>query len=269
MSTLLVPAALTLGLAATAPVSGAEKFDELAVLVEINATDGDAGFHALLDADAWDRVRVDNPNGKKIFEERAKRNLRKQGLTENFFESSEPLCIRDKDEPDEEVVPLGTFLKRFPAGDYAFSGKTLEGDNLKGKTELTHDLPAAPDIAKTDEKKFGAGKAVVIQWAGGSDLGNCHDDDLVDDGTIPNPMMVEVVRWEVVVEPEDEDAVDPLRVLSVQIPGGDTVPLKVTVPPEFLDAYVAEGVREFKFEVGARESSGNQTFSEGTFEIKK
>ena len=40
---------------------------------------------------------------------------------------------------------------------------------------------------------------------------------------------------------------------------------EVGVPQEFLDTYVAQGVTEFKFEVGAIEASGNQTFSEGTF----
>ena len=44
-----LPTALALLLAATMPVSWAqEDFDETKVVIEINATDGDAGLHALL-----------------------------------------------------------------------------------------------------------------------------------------------------------------------------------------------------------------------------
>ena len=37
------------------------------------------------------------------------------------------------------------------------------------------------------------------------------------------------------------------------------------MPQAYLDTYVAQGITVFKFEVGAIEASGNQTFSEGVF----
>lgn len=250
-------AGVAVGLAMTTfPAWAQEEFDETKVLVEINATDGDAGFHALLDADAWKEVRVDDPGGNKIFEEKAKGNLRDQGLTENFFESAEPLCRPDEEEPDEEVVPLAEFLGRFPAGAYSFSGKSNEGDELEGTAELTHDLPAAPDIVSFD--------GTLITWTRGDDLGRCNDPTLVADGVIVDPMTVPPVGWEVVVEPADEEAVEPLRVFSVQLPATSN---SVTVPAEFMHAYMADGVNEFKVEVGAIEASGNQTFSEREFEL--
>jgi hypothetical protein len=57
---------------------------------------------------------------------------------------------------------------------------------------------------------------------------------------------------------------EPERVFSVQLPPGYE---SVAVPEEFLESYLDEDCSEFKFEVGAIEESGNQTFSEGGFEI--
>lgn len=260
-------ATATLILGAVVPVSWAqEEFDEIKVLIEINATDGDAGFHVLSDAEAWKQVRIHDPEGNKIFMVKDHNSLREQGLTEIFFESAEPLCAFDPEEPDEEVVPLSEFLERFSAGDYSFHGVTIEGDLLEGEGTLTYNLPAAPDISSTDERDDVDPEDAVISWAGGVDLGaKCHDPELVTEGIIADPASVVVVGWEVVVEPDDEDASDPLRVFSVQLPPDQ---YSVTVPAEYLEAFIEDDVTEFKFEVGAIEASGNQTFSEGSFEIE-
>jgi len=254
-------------LSAISPTSWAqEEFDEIKVLIEINATDGDAGFHVLGDADAWKQIQIRDPGGKKIFMVKDHKGLREQGLTEIFFESAEPLCAPDPEDMEAEVVPLSEFLERFPAGDYTFSGVTIEGDLLEGEGTLTYNLPAAPDISATDGRDDVDPDDAVISWVGGVDLGEkCHDASLVGDGTIPDPAGVAVVGWEVVVEPDDEEASDPFRVFSVQLPPGQ---MSVTIPPEYLDAFVSDDVTEFKFEVGAIEESGNQTFSEGTFEVE-
>ena len=45
------------------------EFSETKVLIEINASDGDVGFHAKYDADAWWKVYMWNPKGKKILKE--------------------------------------------------------------------------------------------------------------------------------------------------------------------------------------------------------
>lgn len=253
---------LALLLAATMPVSWAqEEFDETKVFIEMNATDGDAGLHALLDAEAWKEVRIDDPDGKKVFQEQAKGNLLEQGLTENFFESAEPLCVPDPEDLEAEVVPLSEFLERFPSGDYVFTGKIHPGGKLKGTATLTYNIPAAPDISMFDGTEDVDPANAVITWAAGMDLGEkCQDDDLVTEGIITDPALVDVVGWEVVVEPEDEEAIDPFRVFSVQLPPGQT---SVTVSPEYLNAFPAG--TEFKFEVGAIEASDNQTFSEGSF----
>ncbi len=240
------------------------EWDELKLIIEINATDGDVGFHALADAGAWRWFRIDDPDGNKILAMRATGSLRDQGMTENFFESAEPLCEPDEEEPDDLVVTFAEFIMRFPEGDYLFRANNNEGDRVKGTTELTYNLPAAPNISMTEDSEQPIDE-VIIEWAQGKDLGEkCHDQSLVDDGIIADPASVEIVGWEVVVEPDDEDAADPLRKFSVQLPPEQT---SVLVPEEFFSMFIDEEVDEFKFEVGAIEESGNQTFSEGTFTI--
>jgi len=98
-------------------------FGACKVLIEINASDGDIGFHFLMDGDDLNSARIDDPNGAKVFEDQAKGPLRQQKLTETFAESAEPLCWPDPDaDPDEEIVTLEEFLERWAAGTYAFSG---------------------------------------------------------------------------------------------------------------------------------------------------
>lgn len=243
----------------------AEEFDETKVIIEINATDGDVGFHAKFDGDAWYNTKMYDPMGRKIFHEKADGPLREQGLTENFFESAEPLCVPDPEDAEELVVTLAEFLDRFPEGDYVLMGKSNEGGWLTGEAELTYNIPAAPDIEATDEAEFESAEEVVVEWAAGDDLGGkCDDEGLVNDEIIPNPADVEIVGWEVVVEPDCDMDFEPERVFSVQLPPGYE---SVAVPEEFLESYLDEDCSEFKFEVGAIEESGNQTFSEGGFEI--
>ena len=256
MFVFLGAAALFLG--AAVPPSWAVELDEAFLRIEINATDGDVGFHGKFDGEAWKEMVIKSPSGREIYEVEAGGAVRRQGLTENFFETAEPTC---------EEQPLRAFLRRFPEGTYKFKGETTEGKNLKGEADLSHALPAAPNISGFDGSAFDPGDPVVIAWAPGTDLGNCHDQALVDDGIIPDPADVPVDGWEVVVEP-DEDELEtlrlPLRVFSVQLAFGQQT---ATVSPEYLQSYVAAGIKTFKFEVGAK-AGENQTFSEGTFTVE-
>lgn len=239
------------------------EWDELKVIVEINATDGDVGFHVLADAGPWQWLEGLDPDGNTILEMRALGALRAQGITEEFFESSEPLCEPDDEEPDERVVTLAEFVGRFAEGEYFFRANTIDGNRVRGATDFTYNLPAAPDIDLTDEATLPAGN-VVIMWAPGDDLGEaCSDEDLVASGAIADPATVPVVAWELVVEVDDDDAPD--LVYSAQVPPEQTA---VMVPNEFMQPFLDMGFSEFKFEIGAIEESGNQTFSEGSFEVE-
>ena len=89
-----------------------EDFDECKVLVEINATDGDIGFHWLGDAGDLRSLRIDDPNGAKIFESKVSGPLDEQKLTETFGESAEPLCWADLEADPEDLESTTTQRSR-------------------------------------------------------------------------------------------------------------------------------------------------------------
>jgi hypothetical protein len=67
----------------TAPLGSAAQgqeipFDEADVFAELNDTDGDLGFHALIDGEAWDRLVLEAPNGRTILQVRPSRSLGQQ-----------------------------------------------------------------------------------------------------------------------------------------------------------------------------------------------
>lgn len=238
--------------------------DECKVLIEINASDGDIGFQFLGDADDLRSMRIDDPNGAKVFENRAFGPLDEQKLTENFGESAEPLCWPDPDadaEDVEDMVTLREFRDRWDPGTYEFLGKGEGGEKLVGETELTYDLPAAPQDVDFD--------GATITWIAGNDLGHCAP--LADEGfgietvaevldIITDPALVPVAAYEVVMEPDVEDG-DPIadEVFSVRVSGG-AVPLAVDVPVLYLASLPAD--TPVKIEVGAIGFDDNATFAE-------
>ncbi len=214
-----------LAAAVTALVSGSAiatepcgDFGECKALIEINSSDGDIGFHFLMDGDELNSARIHDPNGTKVFEDQAKGPLLEQKLTETFAESAEPLCWPDPEEPDdhEDIVTLEDFLDVWAEGTYVFTGMGEGGEKSEGESELTYHLPAAPIDLDFD--------GATISWArpNGSvaaddrgDLGNCASADeldiLVADSVLPvHPADVVVDAFEVVLEPDVEDG-DPVR----------------------------------------------------------
>ncbi len=235
-------------------------FGECKALIEINSSDGDIGFHFLMDGDDLNSARIHDPDGVKVFQDQAKGPLMEQKLTETFAESAEPLCWDDPDaDEDEEIVYLEDFLERWTPGTYVFTGSGDEGEKSEGESELTFDLPAAPMGLEFDGS--------VISWAAGNALGNCADydrlADLVADGILPtHPVDVDVDAWEVVLEPDVDDG-DPLGSLkfTIRVAGGTAVK-EVTVPMEYLAFF--EDNTPGKMEVGALGGEDNATFTEIT-----
>lgn len=233
-------------------------FGECKALIEINSTDGDIGFHFLMDGDDLNSGRITDPNGAKVFDEEAKGPLRDQKLTETFAESAEPLCWADPDAaPEEQIVTLEEFLERWVAGPYVFSGMGDNGEKSIGETELTHALPAAPaGVAFNDG---------VITWTAGNDLGKCASvarlNNLVSNGVLPvHPQNVTVAAWEIVLEPDVEDG-DPTGnlVFSVRV-SGDIQTKSVTVSADYLASLPDD--TPVKIEVGAIGVHDNATFTE-------
>jgi hypothetical protein len=251
----IVAWALPLPAGATEPCGD---FGECKTLIEINSSDGDIGFHFLMDGDDLRRGRIQDPSDRKIFEDRAFGALAEQTLTETFAESAEPLCWLDPDaDPDDEIVTLEEFLDRWEAGTYLFTGMSADNEQAEGETELTYELPAAPVDLDFDGS--------VISWLPGDDLGNCATaaelDVLVLDGVLPvHPENVQVDAWEIVLEPDVEDG-DPVGALvfKIRVPG-DISPTEVTVPADYL-ASLPDNT-PVKTEVGAIGGEDNATFTE-------
>ena len=245
-----------------------DDFGECKVLIEINSSDGDIGFHWKGDASNLQSMHIFDPMKRKVFGNRAFGPLRKQTITETFGESSEPLCWPDPeaDEEDlEEIVTLRDFRSIWKPGTYKFIGitskhgyKSYKKGFLRGKTELTYDLPAAPQ-----NLEFSGG---VISWTGGNDLGNCAPlSGGVGQETIPevldiitDPALVPVAAFEVVLEPDVEDG-DPTGslVYSIRV-SGDT--FAVEVPALYLASLPED--TPVKIEVGAIGVDDNATFTE-------
>ena len=243
---------------ATEPCGG---FGECKVLVEINATDGDIGFHFLMDGNDLIRAALYAPNHRKIFSDSARGPLREQFMTETFVESAEPLCKPEEgdDEDSEDVVTLEEFLDRWQEGTYTFIGIGAGWEFSWGQTELTFDLPAAPVVAFNTDTS-------VISWVPGNDLGRCSDGlaDLITEGRVKvvgenEPEDVEeIVAWEAVFEPDVEDG-DPLgaQKFVVRVSAGTH---SVTVPADYLASLPEDTL--VKIEVGGIGAGDNATFTE-------
>lgn len=231
-------------------------FEEAHVFFELNNTDGDLGIHALVDGDAWKRLRITDVDDREILDIKVHGRLRRQGLTEIFFESAEP--------PFDELQPA-TFFDRFPAGTYEVVGRTLEGTKLESETVVTHAMPAPPNPTVN-------GTAVAMQCDDESpdyDAPTVSGDIVIawDPVALTHPLLgypqnspeISINNYEVVVEAEVElaDGEEFTSVLSVILPPDVT---EITIPQEFLAQSDT-----FKYEVLAREESWNQTAIESCF----
>ena len=80
----------------------------------------------------WKWISIENPNERRLLKARVRGALRRQGMTELFFESAEPTF--------DELDPAN-FFARFPAGEYEIEGLTLNGEEIESETMLTASDP--------------------------------------------------------------------------------------------------------------------------------
>lgn len=230
----MLTAVVLVALLVAGPDLWAIPFSQTKIIIEVNATAGDAGIQIFLDAEGWNRLEIFDPNGDRIFEVSGSDSVGMTGLTELFFESAEPSF---------EELPLDQLLARFLAGNYTFAGTTVDGKQLTGKATLKHNIPAGPEIVSPAEcAALNPGLPVVVDW------------EPVTDPFPGTNLAVKIVGYQVIVEREKPQ---PLLAFSVSLPATVT---RVTVPPEFIQPKA-----QYKFEVLAIEASANQTISEGTF----
>jgi hypothetical protein len=222
-------------------------FDDSEVYFELNNTDEDLGIHALIDGDAWKRIRIKDPDGEKLLKVRIKGRLGKQGLTELFFESAEPNF--------DDLAPR-KFFNRFPEGEYEIEGVTLGGQEIRSVAEVTHLMPAPPGNIMVSGVPAAedcdviplpvVSAPVTIDW----DPVTLSHPDL---GDTNEP--IEVDLYQVFVEEEASGLV-----FSLELPSDVT---EVTIP----EALIVSG-GEYKLEILVREDSGNQTAVESCFEVE-
>jgi hypothetical protein len=243
-----------------------EPFEEARLFFELNDTDGDLGIHGKVDGDAWKRVKIEGPNDRKLLDIKVKSKLKRQGLTELFFESSEPTF----GELDPEV-----FFDRFPEGLYEWEGKTLDGEEIEGEVFLSQKIPAAPmvssvgdDMAPADDECWDPGDVdeVVISW---EPVTHTHASLGADTGAPLGENSV--IYYEFVVE------VDDTEFKSTALVTPDTT--SWTVSEDFIE--MAEGlmvededtrmevpVEEIKFEIIVRVETGEyEEVDDGEIEI--
>ena len=204
---------------------------------EINATDGDGGVQAFIDADQWGTMSIFDPAGRRIFTATTDGRMAKQGGTELFLESAEP--------PFTEL-PLVELLQRWPEGEYSFRGRSLGGDIYEGSWDLTHDIPDGPTLVSPVEGDPPQNPdATVVRWE-----------------PVAAPNGSPIIGYQVlVVEPETDLDALPKITLDVMMPPDAT---SLAVPPGFLAPDT-----EYEWEVLAIEEGGNQTLSSSTFVTSK
>jgi hypothetical protein len=191
-----------------------DPFDDAELFFEFNTSDNDLGLQLFVDNDGWYSLGMQDSDGDKNLAIKASGPLGELGITELRFESSEP--------------SPGEVLDAFPAGEYQIAGKTVEGDKLLSKAELSHDFLDPADVDPEDGAIVDPGNLVVTWEAEGAE------------------------NVEIIIEDEEEE-----NILSILITEDEG---ELTIPPEFLE----EGA-EYKLEVIATHENGNKTIVESEF----
>jgi hypothetical protein len=215
------------------------ELSDASIIIEVNSTDGDAGFQVFVDGEGWRNVRVFQPNGQQVFSATTWSGIRGiGGGTELFLESEEPEY--------EDLDDFEDLINLLPEGEYMFLARTTGNEWATGTAELTHTVPAGPELLEpvpegeeecaTDVDPGGA----MISW-------------MPVEETILGDPDIEIEEYQIIVEDEEAGVEFSMNV------GADTD--SIVVPAEFL-----QPATEYKYEVLAIEESGNQTISEVCFE---
>ncbi len=229
------------------------EFDEAQLYFELNDTDGDLGLHGLIDGDAWKSLEISDARERSLLNILVRGALRRQGMTEIFFESDEPGF--------DELTPEA-FFRRFPEGEYEIEGVTLEGDELEGEVELSHVMAGPPASVMVNdqvsaencdaEELPSVSEPVTISW---SAVTQSHP-------TIGTPGVAVTVQQYQVIGEIDRDGLTPdPAVFVVDLPSNVT---SFEFPEDFTD--LADG--EIKFEIITKLDNGNQTAVESCFELE-
>ncbi len=113
-------------------------FTKSDIYFELNATDGDAGLHGILDGPAWKSARIRGPGGTfDVIRAQSNQDSPVFGMTELFFESNEP--------PLDERS-FAELIALFPGGVYKFVGQTTANEPMRGEDTLLTAMPCPPVV---------------------------------------------------------------------------------------------------------------------------
>ena len=112
------------------------------LLIEHNATDEDTGFQGFFDGDPWNELIIAGPGGERILSVNPEGGLFDFGLTELFFETSEP---------ENDEVPIENVLARLDEGEYTATGDIVGANESSIATPFTHAIPAGPELLTPEE----------------------------------------------------------------------------------------------------------------------
>lgn len=210
---------------AARPVSGQDVQLSISKLYwEYNDSANDLGVHVFLDGENWKKMKITNPDGRKLFEVKGSGPYKDLGLTELFFEGAEP---------NLDDFPLADLLALFPEGEYEMEGVTVEGEEIEGEVDFSHAIPDGPNVSS----QVGANDFLKILWT---------------PVTSPPPgfpaLPIQIAGYQVIVGS-----------FQVTLPSHAT---SVTVPPEFVAA-LAPGQHPFEvlaIEVSGNQTLTESTF---------
>lgn len=238
---LMAIAGLTL---AVAPPAVQAEFSEAELYFELNDTDGDLGIHALIDGGPYSRLEIEDPNENTILLVRASGRLARQGLTELFWESAEP--------PFDELDPK-KFFRRFPEGKYEIDARTLDGKEIEATVRLSHVLAAPVDNVTVNG------------------IPAAEDCDAVLLPLVSEPVIID---WNPVKTSHPEIGKSgPVKIARYQffVEQGD-VKLAIDLPPTVTRFRAPSSITalsgEFKFEIIARTTTGNNTAIESCYIVQ-
>ena len=215
---------------------------EAEVFLELNDTDGDLGLHGSIDGGPWTQLEIEGPNERPLLDVVSRGRLSLQGMTQLAFESAEP--------PFDELAPQD-FLRRFPEGKYEIEARARDGATFEAAARLSHVLAAPPRITVS---------------------GMVASDDC--DASVPLVPTPVVIDWDPVTSSHPTIGTSgPVRISRYQVfVEREGVSLGLDLPPTVTEFRVPAAVialgSQFKFEVIARTTTGNNTAVESCFRVR-
>lgn len=254
--TKLVTAAAMFAVLLTGPTIAVADHDDdevpfpVAVMI-IELTDNDIEIQIFADGH-WGNLKISDPRDRKVFSAKSRGKLRRQnGVSEMFFATVPSHYLEDEPDFDESIED---FLARWPAGDYEFESKSLDGDDYESEVKFSHLMPALPEIvspvAAADETVVvDPDMPLRIEW-----------EEVTTD--FLNGDSVEISEYQVIVDQVDPERDSPwvdgmTRRALINLPSDVS---EITVGAEFLVPST-----EYEFEILAIEENGNSSISVGEF----